>query len=156
MKRLSVMLVLSAGFSSTALAQAPAPIPGTGGTAEFVLIVYKSKELSLAAVGSRIPQSGPGEHPNAYSGLVQVPPGECTKVGTLPDPGILVPRANAARHDGDFQGKTLGAAGANVKGDFTSTVASFKQETKQCPPEQTLVTFQMFEVGRGTTYTFRQ
>jgi hypothetical protein len=168
MKCLSAILILSACFSSAALGQAsgpspgdkPAPgpetgpSPGKGVPAEFVLVVCnKSKEMTLAAVGSRVPQSEGGEHPTRVQGWWQVPPGECTKVGTLPDPGFLVHVRTPRGLTATFKERPSVPLCANVKGDFTSMVASFKQETKQCPPEQTLVTFQMFEVGQARTYT---
>jgi hypothetical protein len=168
MKRLSAMLILSACFSSAALAQAPepspgskpapgpgtAPSPGKGVPAEFVLTVCnKSKELTLAAVGSRIPQSGPGEHPTRVQGWSKVPPGECTKIGTFPDPGFLIHLRSARGMTASFKDRPSVPLCVDIKGDFTATVASFKQETKQCPPEQALVMFHMFEVGQARTYT---
>ena len=166
MKRLSAILVLAACFSSAALAQAPgpgpggkpAPSPGTGpskGTpAEFVLTVCnKSRELTFAAVGSRIPQSGPGEHATRVQGWWKVPPGECTKIGTLPDPAFLIHLRSPRGLTAPFKEKPAVPLCVNIKDAFTSTVSSFKQETKQCPPEQTLVTFHLFVVGQATTYT---
>jgi uncharacterized membrane protein len=168
MKRLSAMLILSACFSSAALAQAPgpspggkpapspgtAPSPGQGVPAEFVLTVCnKTKELALAAVGSRIPQSGPGEHPTRVQGWWKVPPGECTNIGTLPDPGFLIHLRSARGMTASFKDRPSVPLCVNIKDAFTATVTSFKQETKQCPPEQALVTFHMFEVGQARTYT---
>jgi uncharacterized membrane protein len=150
MKRLSAMLVLSTCFSSSALAQAPSP---GGKPAEFALTVCnKSQELALAAVGSRIPQSGGGEHPTRVQGWWKVPPGECTTIGTFPDPGFLIHLRSARGVTATFKERPSVPLCANVKGDFTATVASLKQDAK-CLPEQALVMFQMFVVGQATTYT---
>jgi len=170
MKRLSAILILVVCFSSAALAQAPGPGPGskpgpgpgtgpgpgpgTGVPAEFVLMVCnKAKELAFTAVGARVPQSGPGEHPTRIQGWWQVPPGECTKIGTLPDPGFLIHLRTARGMTVSFKDRPSVPLCVNIKDAFTSTVTSFKQETKQCPPEQALVTFHMFEVGKARTYT---
>ncbi|MBX9777693.1 MAG: DUF1036 domain-containing protein [Xanthobacteraceae bacterium] len=168
MKRLSAVLVLSACVSSAALAQAPgpspggkpapgpgaAPVPGTGGPAEFVLMVCnKSKELAFAAVGSRIPQSGGGEHATRVQGWWQVPPGECSKIGTFPDPGFLIHLRSQRGITATFKERPSVPLCVNIKDAFTSTVASFKRDPKQCSAEQTSVMFQMFEVGQARTYT---
>jgi hypothetical protein len=165
MKRLSAMLVLSACFAGAALAQGPGPgpggkpapspaSPGAGGSAEFLLTVCnKSKELTFAAVGSRIPQSGAGEHPTRVQGWWQVAPGECSKIGTLPDPGFLIHLRSQGGNTATFKDRPSVPLCVNIKDAFTATVASPKQEAKQCPADQTLVMFQMFVVGQARAYT---
>lgn len=166
MKRLSAILVLAACFSSVALAQAPgpgpggkpAPGPGTGpsqGTpAEFVLTVCnKSRELALAAVGSRIPQRGGGEHATHVQGWWKAPAGECTTIGTFPDPAFLIHLRTPGGLTAPFKDQPTVPLCVNVKGDFTATVASSMQGAKLCRSGQTLVAFHMFVVGQAKTYT---
>ena len=108
MKRLSAMLVLSTCFSSSALAQAR-EVPAASRLSLPSPFATKSQALALAAVGSRIPQSGGGEHPTRVQGWWKVPPGECTTIGTFPDPGFHSLAIGAWRH-GDFQGTAVSTA----------------------------------------------
>ena len=60
--------------------------------AEFNLVVCNKSNAGTwyVAIGARIPQQGGGEHPTRFQGWWQIPNGQCTEIGTFPDPGFMI------------------------------------------------------------------
>src|SRR5262245_57305144 len=144
---------------STAVAvaqQAPGPGPGpqsgpkqappTGGPAvtnlaEFNLVVCNKANAGMAfvAIGARVPQQTSGEHPTRFQGWWQIPDGQCSKIGTFPDPGFLIHARNARGQPQTFAKRPVFSLCVNLNDAFTSMLNSMNELPKECAAPQTLV-----------------
>lgn len=165
-RALAIASALLAMFTAMAVAElgpgpgpapqgAPKQTPPAGGPAEFNLMVCNKTNggTAFVAIGTRVPQQTGGEHPTRVQGWWQIPDGECTKLGTFPDPGFLIHARNARGQSQAFAKRPVFSLCVNLSDAFTSVLESMNELPKQCPAPQALIPFALLEVGQARNFT---